>query len=326
MAIIPIVLDAINFVEVEHHQFRSYGAWTYALSDYTAFNITMRFDLPAMSLLQQNVDPFFYRHRLTMPKLVINAGMDEFQQPDDTHYWWDQMPEPKHFVMIPNAEHSLATGIQVAVPTAGAFITALLTRDVVPSFHWKIDSTDSGTITAVVDRGVVHEANVWFAHSCGVNNWDNGTFRRDFRVAHLDNPCSCGVFSEGYCVNLKTVWDKQSLQASTTVDGNGKRTYKASMPAPSDGSWVVFFIEFKFVNKNAFDFDVTGHWKTNNNDNNKSPVSKLLQKFGKDRLPNFGGFDHDFGRFFQFTTEVSVWPDTFPYPDCIGQACGVRLV
>jgi PhoPQ-activated pathogenicity-related protein len=27
MAICPIVLDAINFVDVEHHQWRSYGGW-----------------------------------------------------------------------------------------------------------------------------------------------------------------------------------------------------------------------------------------------------------------------------------------------------------
>jgi PhoPQ-activated pathogenicity-related protein len=41
--IAPVVLDAINFVTVEHHQYRSYGGWTYALSDYAEMNITYHF-------------------------------------------------------------------------------------------------------------------------------------------------------------------------------------------------------------------------------------------------------------------------------------------
>lgn len=332
VAIIPIVLDAINFVKFAHHQFRSYGAWTYALSDYTEFNITERLDGDNMKLLCQNVDPYFYRHRLTMPKLVINAAMDEFQEPDDTHYWWSDMPHPKHFVIIPNAEHSLASGIQVAVPTAGAFLLALLNKDAVPTFDWTIDSGD-GSITATVNRdGVVHEANVWFASSCGVNHWDNDTLRRDYRIAHLDNPCTCGIFAEGYCVNLKTVWNKKSLDP---IEQNGKKTYHVQMDPPSGGGWIAFFIELRFYNKNAFSFDVTGHWDNNNNNNNnnesdseKTKLVKLREKLlgGKDRLPNFGGLDKDFGRFFLFTTEVSIWPNSFPYPDCSGLDCGVRLV
>ncbi len=254
MVIVPIVLDAINFVAVEHHEYRSYGGWTYALADYVDLNITMRFDDPNMNLLQQNVDPYFYRERLTMPKLVVNAAMDEFQQPDDTHYWWAGMPEPKHFLIAPNAEHSMATGIFEIVPAISAFIQAHLLKETVPEFTWTIDEA-TGEIVATLGRdGVVHSANVWWAYSCGANAYDNGKFRRDYRVAHLDDPCSCGVSVAGYCTNLKSVWKKQELDM---VMVEGRRTFSAKLDAPSDGRWVAFFIDIKFVNKTPFPWTST---------------------------------------------------------------------
>lgn len=61
MVIVPIVLDAINFVAVEHHQFRSYGGWSWALHDYEEMSIMGRIDDPNMVHLQENEDPFFFR-------------------------------------------------------------------------------------------------------------------------------------------------------------------------------------------------------------------------------------------------------------------------
>jgi PhoPQ-activated pathogenicity-related protein len=78
MAIAPVVLDAVNFVAVEHHEFRSYGGWSYALQDYIDMHLTTRFDDPNMILLQQNEDPYFYFDRLTMPKVpsLLSSATD----------------------------------------------------------------------------------------------------------------------------------------------------------------------------------------------------------------------------------------------------------
>jgi len=327
IGVVPIVLDAINFVTVEHHQFRSYGGWSFALSDYTALNLTMRFDDPNMLLLQQNVDPFFYKERLTMPKLVINAALDEFQQPDDTHYWWSQMPEPKHFLLVPNAEHSLATGIQTVVPAVNAWAQSLLAGEKIPDLTWTI-SEETGEIVATVSQrdAIIHEAKMWYGYSCGQNSWDGDKKRRDFRVANLDYPCTCGIYAEGTCANLKSVLRQQVLNV-TTHAATGKRTISASMPAPTDGTWVNFLIEVKFLTKRPSPF-TSEELPVPLRRSSGSPSPVLPGKIRERINAEFGGslFPHDFGGFLDFTTEVSVWPNTFPYEDCSGETCGVRLV
>jgi len=294
---------AINFVEVEHHQWKSYGGWTWALSDYLDMNIMTRLDIPEMRQLQENVDPFFYKDRLTMPKLVVNAVLDEFQQPDDTHYWWNEMPEPKHFLITPNAEHSEATGIFEIVPAIGTWMVHLLRKQKIPEFTWDIDKR-TGAITATLnDVGEVYEASVWYAHSCGTN--PDGIKRRDFRIMSLDSAlpddpsrCECGIFSDGYCLNMKSWWTREVLEP-TIVDG--ARVYTAHRPAPLDGRYVAYFIDIKYVEEPVAGVGRTGHeWC------NFIPCDKP-------------------GRL-EFTTEVSVWPDTFPYPDCSGETCTGSLV
>lgn len=69
----PVVMDELNFIKNIHHHYRAYGGWSFALEDYIALNFTAQIDNPRTQLLMDIVDPFAYRERLTMPKLVINS-------------------------------------------------------------------------------------------------------------------------------------------------------------------------------------------------------------------------------------------------------------
>lgn len=318
MAIIPIVLDAINFVDVLKHQYRSYGNWSFALQDYADMNIMTRLDTPEMRALQQQVDPYFYRERLTMPKLVVNAVLDEFQQPDDNMYWWNGMPEPKHVIMTPNAEHSEATGIFEIVPAISSWIKSLLDQKPLPEFTWEI-SSETGAITATLnEHGEVHEANMWYAYSCG-NNAD-GTKRRDFRVAMLDKPCKCGLSYDGYCGNLKSFWTKKPLEMALV---NGKRTYTAHMDAPGDGRWVAYMIEITYADKNI-PRQVTSTTSSALAKDATSIIDRIHNAIDGiiDKIPTIP--TDLLGRLI-FTTQISVWPQTFPYEECVGEACGNNL-
>jgi PhoPQ-activated pathogenicity-related protein len=308
MAIVPIVLDAVNFVEVMHHQYKSYGGWSFALEDYYDMNITSRFDSDRMRMLQEIEDPYFYFHRLAgLPKFIINAVGDEFQQPDDNHYWWDKLPEPKHWTIIPNAEHSLATGIFEAVPAIGTWIMHQLRKIEVPKMHWKIDET-TGDITLRLenfnsDAEDALRVNKYYATSC------KDSPRRDFRIVNLDNPCPCGVYDpkDQMCVDFSHLWKQERLKP-THVGGN---EYVAHMDAPTDGTWTAFFIDVTYKKADSSWAAVENVGTLNN---------KLRGPHDRPHIPAVRE-GH-----LEFTTQVSIVPNTFPYADCHEETCYGKLV
>lgn len=89
-------------------------------------------DTPQVALLATIIDGNAYRERLTMPKMVVNSANDEFFMPDDTRYWWANMTEPKHFMIMPNTEHTTATGILEELPSIKAFLKATLANKTIP--------------------------------------------------------------------------------------------------------------------------------------------------------------------------------------------------
>ena len=69
-------------------------------------------DDPAFDEARKTHDPYMFRERLTMPKVIISSAGDEFFLPDDSHYWLSKMPGPVYFRLLPNAEHvTLLSGI-----------------------------------------------------------------------------------------------------------------------------------------------------------------------------------------------------------------------
>jgi hypothetical protein len=245
--------------------------------------------------------------------------------PDDSFNWYNDLPEPKRLLMTPNADHSMATGLLEIVPAISSFINLLLHKeeDQLPSMSWSISESDGTIVATLDDVGDVHEASLWYAYSCG-NNVD-GVKRRDFRLASLDNPCECGVYAEGYCVNGKVTfpsiitllhiwlfvmssnfyflhelicicvqsrWTQEVLQQ--VVNENGERTYTAHVDPSTDGTYVAYFIDVKYDNQL------------------KSLTGKEIPK--------------DLPRRLEFTTQVSVFPNTYPYEDCEGAGCKGSLV
>jgi len=225
VAIVPVVMDLLNVVESLHHHFRSYGGWSFALSDYYKMNFTGDLDSPAVAKMMSIVDPLVYADRLKMPKLVVSASGDEFFLPDDQRFWWDKMPEPKNLLVVQNAEHSMATGFLTLLPAVAAFVTGTISNHTTPMPLWQHDD-DNGkiTVTSVVAPS---EVVMWHAFSMP------GSGLRDFRlVGGYPSP------------NVQPLFWSKTVLTPTTV--NGQATWTASAPAAPNGQWCAYFVAVKY--------------------------------------------------------------------------------
>ncbi len=308
-AIAPVVWDGINLSEVFHHQWRNYGGWSFAIDEYVKNGIMEYLDTPEMLELQNLIDPYFYRTRLTMPKIAITALMDEFQMPDDEQYWWDEMPSgpdgssapsdgnTKWLLKSPNTDHSYITGLGVAVPVMGTWITYLLNGWELPYLTWEYDESN-GDVTVQTFGGDVVSAQIWYATSCHDR-------RRDFRVASLDDPCECGPVVDGLCTVLDELWHE------IPIDPNEDGSYTGHLEAPTDGRWSAFVVNIQMTTEHSFRDD---------------PMHSFFTRFDGSKIDPEARYPVTPPGVLEFTSRGSVVPNTFPYDDCTQEGCIGELV
>ena len=107
VAIVPMVIDVLNLEASFRHHHRSYGFWSPAIEEYVTLHIPDWFGTRRFHELARIEDPYSYRDRLTMPKLIVNATGDPLFLPDSSRFYFDKLKGEKHLRYVPNADHSL---------------------------------------------------------------------------------------------------------------------------------------------------------------------------------------------------------------------------
>lgn len=162
--------------------------------------------------LQALIDPVSYLDRLTMPKLVMMCGRDDFFAPDSTRSWWGQLPSPKTFYMFAN--HGHAGFLPPFKDMATSFIAATVHNKALPMISWKIDNSTGDIAVRQVSAHKPLRVSVWTAHTPTSRT-------RDFRSA---------TYVEG------------ALKAKPGADG---RTWVVHANPPQDG-WTAIFAELAY--------------------------------------------------------------------------------
>lgn len=211
VAIVPIVIDTLNVSKAAAHQLAAYGSFSHALKDYEDMKIDRWAGTPQNAALMRIEDPYSYRSRFTMPKLMLNSTGDQYFLPDNSQFYFDDLPGPKYLRYVPNTDHSLRDSD--AAQTVIAFTQRILTHQPLPSLRWTLEADGSIRAHAL---DAPQQAMLWQA-----TNPD----ARDFRLE-----------------SIGPQWKGTALAA----DADG--TYVAKVPPPSKG-WTAFFIEFTYPAK-----------------------------------------------------------------------------
>ena len=208
VGIVPIVFDVLNMEASMRHHFAAYGHFSQAVADYALHGILPRLGEQAVNELMWIADPYQYRHRVIVPKLILNATGDEFFLPDSSRFYWDELRGENYLRYVPNAPHSMYN--TDAMNTVAAFHWLVVNDRRPPRFSWTRGADGS---LQVMPLDQPQSVLLWQATNAEA---------RDFRLAILGPAFT-----------------------STPVEADARGMYTARVPAPERG-WSAWFLELTY--------------------------------------------------------------------------------
>ncbi len=208
-AFIPASIDMLNLGQQFIHHWESYGFFAPALADYVAFDLPCQVQTPQGRALLQVIDPYAYRDRYTMPKLILNSTGDQFFTSDSSrfYYYYESLPGPKWLRYAPNTDHKQNEDV---ILSGLSWMDDMLDNKISPRITWTLEGEDTLRISAT---STPKEVKLWQA-----TNPD----ARDFRLEEIG-----------------PVWTSQVL--SRAADG----TWSGTVQKPVTG-WTAFLVEATF--------------------------------------------------------------------------------
>jgi PhoPQ-activated pathogenicity-related protein len=179
-AIAPVVIDTLNMRAQMPRQLKAFGAYSARLQPYTSRGLVPIPESAEGQRLLSMVDPWAYRERLTLPKLIINGTNDFYWATDALNLYWNELPANKWVIYVPNAGHDLrrqdrANSDQRAdlINGLAAFSRHQMTGRPMPDVSWKHEDSDGKLRLSIAANPKPLGARLWVAQ----------TASKDFRAA-----------------------------------------------------------------------------------------------------------------------------------------------
>ena len=141
--IMPMVYDNLNLTKQMDLQIDAYGTYSEQIADYTDMKLQAKLKTPEGRVLEKVVDPWAYKDRITMPKLIINGANDPYWNIASLNIYWKGLKGAKSVLYVPNAGHDLGMGdmdpqklLKVVSPMS-FFVQSIAKGEPMPKMTWK---------------------------------------------------------------------------------------------------------------------------------------------------------------------------------------------
>lgn len=169
--IVPMVIDMLSLGDHVKLQVASFGRMSEELGDYTSRGIEKLLATPRGRELVQIVDPFSYRERYTMPKVIALGTNDPYWPLEACNLYYDHLPGPRWVSYCPNAGHGLPLPrVAALVAAVGRHVAGI---EPLPPVEWRFDAAADGAECIVHCDAMPERVTLWTAASPS----------RDFRKA-----------------------------------------------------------------------------------------------------------------------------------------------
>jgi len=106
-AIAPLVFDSLNIAAQMKNQIDSFSKPSEMINDYVERKLVPIPKTEAAQRLWVIIDPWSYREKITVPKLIVNGTNDPYWPLDALNTYWDGLKGDKCLLYVPNAGHEL---------------------------------------------------------------------------------------------------------------------------------------------------------------------------------------------------------------------------
>lgn len=181
--IVPIVYDNLDLPAQMRHQVEAWGDYSVMIHDYTERGLQELLQTEKGAELSKMVDPYSLRDHVRVPQLTITGTNDPYWPLDAANLYWEELPEPKYILYVPNAGHAIPDVERVINAEVG-FFKAATGRIPLPKPEWTFE--DRGYLKLTIDPGdelEVVRVTQWKAHS-PTRDFRDATWESDEALEH----------------------------------------------------------------------------------------------------------------------------------------------